>query len=288
LIPLALLVAAVAAAPLKLQQLVVNGLVAGSDVRRLAWLCGAFLGAVLLSAALKFLLGLRLSLVGERVVLLLRERLYANGVADAGGAAGPPQRGTLVTMLAAEAEMVGAFAAAAIATPLVQVGTLVSVIGFVVVSEPWLGLLALVVVAPQVAIVVGVQSRINRRLRERVQAPRDASDRISASDLARVEDEVTADFRRVFETRRRIFLLELSSKFALGAIGTLGKVGILFLGGWLVLEGRSDIGTIVASLTALTRIEGPWRDLVSFFRAASTVRVKYGMLARALALRPAQ
>jgi ABC-type bacteriocin/lantibiotic exporter with double-glycine peptidase domain len=286
LILLSLLVAALAAVPLKFQQLVVNSLVYDGDVRRLAWLCAGFLAAVLASAALKFVLGLRLSVVGERVVLLIRERLYRNGVADANhDAAGAPQRGTLVTMLAAEAEVVGSFAGSAISSPLVQLGTLISVIGFIALSQPWLGVLALAVVVPQAVIVLGIQSRINVQVRARVQSLRDVSDRISASDLARVEDEVVADFRDIFETRRRIFLLKLSSKFALGAISALGKVGILFLGGWLVLHGRSDVGTVVASLTGLTRIEGPWRDLVSFFRTASTVRVKYGMLLPAITQR---
>ena len=253
---------------------------------KLAWLCAGFLAAVLLSAALKFVLGLRLSVVGERVVLMIRERLYANHVGDAArDPAGAPQRGTLVTMLAAEAEAVGSFAGSAISSPVVQIGTLISVIGFIVASQPWLGLLALIVVVPQAAIVLGIQSRINLRVRERVQALRDASDRISTSNLARVEDEVVADFRAIYQTRRRIFLLKLSSKFALGAISAVGKVGILFLGGWLVLEGRSDVGTVVASLTGLIRIEGPWRDLVSFFRTASTVRVKYAMLLPAIAAR---
>jgi ABC-type bacteriocin/lantibiotic exporter with double-glycine peptidase domain len=288
LIFLSLLVAALAAAPLKFQQLVVNSLVGGGDLRRVAWLCAGFFAAVLLSAALKFALGLQLSVVGERVVLQIRQRLYANYVADAlGDAENLPRRGTLVTMLAAEAEVVGSFAGAAIATPLLQLGTLVSVIAFIVVSQPWLGVLAVVVVVPQAAIVAAIQASINHRVRERVQALRDASDRISVSDLARVEDEVLADFRAIFATRRRIFFLKLSSKFALGAISALGKVGILFLGGWLVLEGRSDVGTVVASLTGLTRIDGPWRDLVSFFRSASTVRVKYAMLVRSIAPRQA-
>ena len=241
---------------------------------------------MLLSAGVKFLLGLRLAVVGERVVRLIRERLYENQVADT---ARDPQaadrRGALVAMLTAEAEVVGSFAGAAISTPVVQIGTLVSVIGFIALSQPWLGALALAVVLPQAAIVLGIQSRINGRVRERVQALRDASDRISRSDLARVEAEVLADFRTVYETRRRIFVLKLSSKLALGAISALGKVGILFLGGWLVLDGRSDVGTVVASLTGLARIEGPWRDLVSFFRTASTVRVKYAMLLPAIAAR---
>ncbi len=288
LIGLSVLVAALAAAPLKFQQLVVNSLVQHGDVHRLTWLCAGFLAVVLLSAALKFLLNLNLSVVGERVIRLIRERLYANHVGAAlSSATEAPKRGTLVTMLSAEAEVVGSFAGAAIASPLMQLGTLVSVIAFILASQPWLGVLALGVVAPQAVIVLAIQSRINRRVRERVQLLRNASDRISESDLARVEEEVLAEFRDIFETRRRIFLLKLSSKFALSAISVAGTVGILFLGGWLVLNGRSDVGTVVASVTGLTRIEGPWRELVSFFRSASTVQVKYAMIVRTIMPRQA-
>jgi hypothetical protein len=40
-----------------------------------------------------------------------------------------------------------------------------------------------------------------------------------------------------------------SSKFALSAISLTGTFGILLLGGWLIPNGRSDVGTVVASLT---------------------------------------
>jgi ABC-type bacteriocin/lantibiotic exporter with double-glycine peptidase domain len=157
-----------------------------------------------------------------------------------------------------------------------------SVIAFIFGSQPWLGVLALGIIVPQAGIVVAIQSRINQRVRERVQVLRDASDRISESDLTRVEDEVVTDFQDAFETRCKIFFLKLSSKFALSAISVTGGVGILFLGGWLVLHGRTDVGTVVASLTGLTRLERPWRELVSFFRSASTVRVRYAMLVRSI------
>jgi hypothetical protein len=49
-------VAALAAAPLKFQQLVVNSLMEGGDIHRVAWLCASILGTVLISAALKFVL----------------------------------------------------------------------------------------------------------------------------------------------------------------------------------------------------------------------------------------
>ena len=278
LIALSLSVAALAVVPLRLQQLTINSLVAGGDVSRVAWLCAGILGATLLSAAFKFVLGYRLSVLGKSIVLRIRQVLYANYVSQPAAA---PKRGTLVTMLAAEAESVGEFAGSAIAEPLMQVGTLLSVISFILASQPWLGVLVLGLIVPQAGIVIAVQGRLNRRVRQRVQALRDASDRISEGDLARVEREVMTDFQDVFETERKIFLLKLSAKFVLHAISVAGAVGILFLGGWLVLHGRSDVGTVTASLTGLTRIEGPWRELVSFFRNASTVRVKYAMLVRA-------
>jgi hypothetical protein len=68
----------------------------------------------------------------------------------------------------------------------------------------------------------------------------------------------------------------------LSAISVAGTVGNLFLGGWLVLNDRSDEGTVVASLAGLARLEGPWRELESFFRNASTVRVNYAMLVRSI------
>jgi ABC-type bacteriocin/lantibiotic exporter with double-glycine peptidase domain len=283
LIALSLLVAGVAVLPLKFQELVVNSLVRGGDLHRLAWLCLGFVGAILVSGALKFVMGLRLAIVGERVILLIRERLYRDHVAATQGAADVPTRGTLVAMLAAEAETVGTFAGGAIASPLLQLGTLISVIGFIFASQPRLGVLAVAVILPQAAIVGALQARVNRRVRERVQSMRDASDRISVSDMRRVEAEVLRDFQNIFETRRRIFRIKLSAKLALGTISALGKVGVLFLGGWLVLDGRSDVGIVVASLSGLQRIEGPWRDLVAFFRTASTVRIQYEMLVRAIA-----
>jgi len=283
LLLLALLVAGIAAAPLKLQQLVINGLVEAAEPRLIVWLCVGFLAVVLVSAGLKFLLRLRISVVGERVVLLIRKRLYANLVHDTReGAEGLPTRGTLVTKLAAEAEMVGAFAGSAIAMPLVQLGTLVSVVAFILVQQPWLGLLVVAVVVPQAIIVKALQARINARVKERVMALRRASDRISEADLQAIDQAVNEDFREVYETRKKIFALKLSSKLALQVISAAGIFGILLVGGLLVLDGRSDIGTVVASLTGLKRLEGPWRELIAFFRNASTVRVKYEMLVRSL------
>lgn len=286
LIGLAAAVSVLAAAPLKLQQLVVNSLIEGGGVGLLVRLCAAFLAVVLLSAALKFALNYGMSITGERVIRMIRERLYRNQVAGiAAGDADAPGRGALLSMLSTEAEALGKFAGTAMASPLVQVGTLVSVLLFIVTAEPWLGVLALGVVLPQAVIVLAIQRRINRRVQDRVRALRDVSNRISEGGLDRIDEAILADFETIFATRRTLFVLKLSSKFAMTAISALGVAGVLFLGGLLVLQDRTDVGTVVASLSGLARIDRPWRDLIAFVRSASTVQVKYAMLAGTLARR---
>jgi ABC-type bacteriocin/lantibiotic exporter with double-glycine peptidase domain len=284
---LSLVVAGLAAAPLKFQQVIINHVTQGGSVSLLLWLGAGFLAVIALSAGLKFALNFQISVIGEATVLLIRHRLYGNAVHDRQIDGAPALgQGTLVTMLAAEAEAVGAFAGSAIASPLLQIGTLASVLAFIAWSQPWLGLFALSVVLPQAAIVVANQRRINQRVRERVTHLRAATDRIAKSDLLEIEASVITDFDAIYQARRRIFFLKLSTKFALSVISAGGTVGILLLGGLLVLRGEADIGTVVASVSGLARIEGPWREVVAFFRNASTVQVNYAMIVEAL--RPRQ
>ncbi|HWK63516.1 MAG TPA: ABC transporter transmembrane domain-containing protein [Rhizobiaceae bacterium] len=287
LIFLSLIVAVLAAVPLKFQQLIINGMVESADLTRLAWLCAGFFAAVLLATFLKFTLNYRRMVLGERAVHVIRDRLYANYVADSAAAKGDlPARGTFVAMLIQEAEAVGYFAGIAISTPLMLLGTLVSVLGFIMVSQPLLGILAIIVIAPQAFVAGSVQTRINARVGERVQAMRDASDRISAGELTAVDPMVARDFERIFAVRCRMFFLKQFVKLVLRSISAVGAVCLLFLGGWLVITGQTDVGTVVASLTGLTRIEGPWRELIGFFRGASTTQVQFGMLLKAMVRNP--
>ena len=75
LIGLSLIVAALAAAPLIFQQLVVNSLVQGGDIDRVVGLCAGLLGVALLSAVLKFALNFRLSVLGEHRPAVARAAL---------------------------------------------------------------------------------------------------------------------------------------------------------------------------------------------------------------------
>ena len=62
----------------------------------------------------------------------------------------------------------------------------------------------------------------------------------------------------------------------------LGLVGVLIIGGWLVLQGRSDVGTVVAATVGLAQVRQPWRLLIAFYRNLSAVRVQFEMIRHAL------
>jgi ABC-type bacteriocin/lantibiotic exporter with double-glycine peptidase domain len=279
LIILSVSVAALAVVPLKLQQLAINELVYDKTYEELLLLCAAYFVVVMISVGLKFLRSYRISVLGEGTVRVIRERLYGRHVADIAEAQDDiPEKGTLLSMISTDAEQVGKFAGSAIADPLLMIGILVSVTGFIATAQPMLGIVALGIILPQAVIVLSVQKFINKGVKKRVQVLRRASDSISASDLKTVERGILDDFDEIFETRRKIYRIKLSSKFSLKAINSAGTVGILLLGGWLVIQGQTDVGTVVAALTGLTQISGPWIELVAFFRHASTMRVRFDLI----------
>lgn len=55
------------------------------------------------------------------------------------------------------------------------------------------------------------------------------------------------------------------------------------VGGWLALQGRSDVGTVVAATAGLARLQQPWAQLIAFYRETSAVRVKFDLLRAAAA-----
>jgi len=272
LVALALAIAALAAAPLELQKTIVNGLAETMSVEELVRLSAVYAGVVLLVAGLKLALGYGVARTGDYATRYIRRRLL-----DRDADREPLARGTLVTMLTSEAETIGGFAGTAFALPVVQAGTLLSVLAFITASQPMLGLVALFVVAPQAFIVLAVQRRVTALVRGRVRLIQRASDGLVAGDEAPAGGS-RRDFDDVYDVQRRINRLKQGSKFALNALSTLGLVATLALGGWLVLQGSTDVGTVVAALGGLARIAKPWSDLVAFYRQWSVVGARFDMM----------
>jgi ABC-type bacteriocin/lantibiotic exporter with double-glycine peptidase domain len=49
-----------------------------------------------------------------------------------------------------------------------------------------------------------------------------------------------------------------------------------------VIEGKTEIGTVVAFISGMNRMNDPWGDLVNYFRDLTNAAVKYRLIARVL------
>jgi ABC-type bacteriocin/lantibiotic exporter with double-glycine peptidase domain len=235
------------------------------------------MGVILLSLALKWLMGYRSQILGEDIIRLIRRRLFdaASGTEQSNGII---RVGTLSTAISAEAEDLGKFAGGAFSEPVMQIGTLVSVVGFVASTQPILGAIAFCMIFPQIVIVLYTQTKVNALLAERVRVLRAATDRFSVKHLQEVENSVLEDFDRIFGVRRSMFKWKLSTKFLLSAINGAGTVVVFLIGGVFVLRGQTDVGTVVAATLGLNRLHGPTAFLIAFYRQVSANRVKFELL----------
>jgi len=278
LIILSVMVAGLSAVPLDYQKKIINGLTQGLDFSELLRLGAEMVAVILLSLALKWMLNFQAGLAGEWAIKRLRTRVCEEASSLGKDSERGLEEGTLANMISSESETVGKFVGDAVAEPVLQLGTLVSVVGYIAVTQPRLGLLLFFVVIPQVVILALTQPRINALVAERVQVLRRSINEVTRHDIAKVKQMVLEDFDRIYEARRKIFIWKLSTKFILSAINGFGLVAVLTIGGWLVIEGRSDVGTLVAATIGLGRIEQPWRQLAAFYRNLNAIRVQYELM----------
>jgi ABC-type bacteriocin/lantibiotic exporter with double-glycine peptidase domain len=278
LILLSVAVAALAAVPLEFQRDIINHLTSlDVGAERLVYLGLGMMGVILLSLALKWVLGYRAGTLGEDMIRLIRQRLLWRS-SDINETGESVRKGTMTTAISAEAEELGKFAGGAFSDPVVQIGTLISVIGYISSTQPGLGLIAFSMIVPQIIIVLVSQRKVNVFVAKRVHILRGATDQLTTEDLDAVEQDINALFDDIYETRKRMFLWKLSAKFLLSVINGAGTVGILMLGGWLVLQGKTDVGTVVAATSGLSRIQGPTAFLIAFYRQVSANRIKYELM----------
>ena len=289
LIILAIIAAVLAAAPLELQRHIINTLAGHEKAERLGWLCGGYLVAALAIGGLKYLVNIKSAGLGESTIRSLREDVLHSSSSsinpdEAAGETRKAKSGALVTTISSQAEAVGKFVGDCISTPIVQVGTLLSVLSYMLYTEPRLGVVVLLISIPQVLLVPMIQRRINVHVRERSRTLLRAGDlmvdaeqgrRASASSLG---SEIGKAFETIFLARLHVFKLKFGLKFLVSALQSLAVFVLLFAGGIMVLNGKTEIGIVVAFISGLDRVLDPWREMIAFVRSTSAAKVQFDLI----------
>lgn len=277
---LAILSAAVfglSSVPLELQRRVVNDAIKNGATETIFWLAVTYAGVALLEQVLKMVLNVYRSWVSEDAVRTLRKTL--EDVETTEHCEGDTT-GTHTAMAVAEAEPIGGFVGMAISEPLLQIGILVSVVGYMTYLEPWTLALSAGFLLPQVLFVPVMQRAINRRAERRIRVLRRVSGDI-------VESGVPTDERieRVFELNMGIYKIKYSMNLLMNFMHYAAVAVALGVGGWFATQHRIDVGTVVAVVSGLGKLNDPWGDLVNWARELSVDSVKYRLFADAVGRR---
>jgi ABC-type multidrug transport system fused ATPase/permease subunit len=285
LILLAMLAAVLAMVPLELQRHIINTLAGRERPDALLVLCAGYLAAAWSISGLRYLLNTRSAGLGESAILILRRDVHRVGRSMLGGTreskGGADRAGTLIAMIASEAEAVGKLIGECISTPLVQAGTLLSVLGYMLWTETELGVVVLLVAIPQVLITPLIQRRINALVKVRVGRLRDASDIVAEEMRPPAADrtpQILQAFEEIYGVRLRVFRLKFAMKLALNGLQSVSVFILLLVGGLMVLRGQTEIGIVVAFISGLDRIVEPLRELIAFLRATAVAKVQYDMI----------
>ena len=213
--------------------------------------------------------------IGERSVRALR--LAASKVVD--NIPDPGQdvaiQGVKISMILAEPEPIGTFAGIAVSELVLQIGIMTSVFGYMLYMQPMLALVCLLVFSPQLVFVPLMQAAINRKVRSRIGMLRATSVGALVAGGHPTERAQRARFAEIFEVNLGIVKLRLSMKFLMNVTQNIGKVLVLCVGGWYVIEGRSDVGTVVAFVSGLGNLRDPWSDLVNWYQEVMLTSTRY-------------
>lgn len=269
------------AAPLEIQRRIVNDAIASGAVRAILWLAGAYLGVALAEGGIKLLLNIYRAWVSENAVRHLRRTISAQ-IDDASAALRTADaEGVEIAMVLSETEPVGGFVGISLSEPLLQGGVLLSVFGYMIYLQPQMALLCLLVFSPQFVFVPLMQRAINRRAWARIQTLRDVSGGIVGAVPGDAASTILQNGRidRVFGLNMGIYKLKFSMNFFMNLMYHLGVAVTLAVGGWYAISGRIEVGTIVAFLSGLAKLNDPWGDVVNWFREMTVSGVKYRLIA---------
>jgi ABC-type multidrug transport system fused ATPase/permease subunit len=277
---LSVLVFVLSTAPLELQRRIVNDAVARGATGLIAALALAYAAVALLEGGVKLALNVYRGWVSEREVLRLRRAIGAltgNAVAAEDRALA---EGVEISMVLSEAEPIGGFMGISLSEPLLQGGILLSVFGYLLYLEPWLALLSVAVFSPQLVFVPLMQRAINRRASERIQELRAVSGGIVGATGE--GEEQNGHFERVFALNMGIFKLKFSMNFLMNLMHHLGVAAALGIGGWQAARGQIEVGTVVAFVSGLAKVNDPWGDLVNWFREMTVVGMRYRLVSEGM------
>lgn len=252
-------------------------------------LCGAFVALVLINQGFKYAINVYKGRTAERMLRRIRFELYGRVLRFPLPTFRRMSQGEIIPMVVGEVEPLGGFVGESFSLPAFQGGTLLTILGFLM-WQDWRMALAAVMLYPfQFWLIPKIQRRIRLLSKERTRRVRRLSDRISET-VSGVQEIHAHDTSRyfltgfasqlgdMFELRFRIYNLKFLVKLLNNFIQQLGPFFFYSIGGYLVINGELEMGTLVAAIAAHKDLAAPWKELLAYYEMQQDAAVKYELI----------
>ena len=272
---------------LELPKIIINEAIKGTDFPRvilgfefgqipyLLMLCGVFLGLIVLINAFKWVINVGVGMLGERMLRRLRYMLYERVLRFRMERFRTQRPGEIIQSVLGEIEPLGGFIGEIIATPVFQGGLLTVYIVFIFVQDPYLGAAAVALYPFQAWLIPRLQRKVIRLNRERARNTRQLADWIgeSVSNVGEIHVNDTgrwhlAQVSKRLHTnttiRKDIFERKFTIKFINNFLNQLPPFFFYAVGGYLVIQGDLDFGSLVAVIAAYRDVASPWKELLDY------------------------
>ena len=286
---------------LDLPKSIINEAIGGRDFPRailgyelgqipfLLLLCGIFLALVFINGGFKYFVNVYRGVIGERMLRRLRYLLFGRVLRFPLSQFRKTSQGEIVSMITAETELLSGFIGECISLPAFQGGTLLTILIFMFIQDPILGLAAIALYPIQTYVIPKLQRRVNILRKERTVKVRKLSERIGevvtgirevhAHDTSQYE---LADFSErvgeIYGIRYQTYKLKFFIKFINNFLAQVTPFFFYSIGGYLVIKGDLSFGALVAVLAAYKDMSDPWKELLTYYQIQADARVKYDLL----------
>lgn len=207
-------------------------------------------------------------------------------------------RGTEISsMVKDEVEPMGGFTGDAFVSPALLGGQAITALVFIFVQNVWLGVITAVLVSVQAIIIPRMRARLLVLGRERQLTARQLAGRVGeifegigaihSNDTSNYERaDISARLGHIFKIRYDIYRWKFMVKFINNSLASFTPFLFYIIGGYLALQGRLDIGQLIAVIAAYKDLPGPLKELIDWDQTRQDVQIKYTQVISQFSVEP--
>ncbi|WP_353181190.1 ABC transporter ATP-binding protein/permease [Bosea sp. (in: a-proteobacteria)] len=249
-------------------------------------LSGYFLVLVLINGGFKYVVNVRKGILGERMLRRMRYDLFSQLMRFRPEEMRAVKPAEIASMIKDEVEPIGGFVGDAFIQPVFLLSQALTALVFIMAQSFWLGSIALLIVLAQ-AIIIPILRREQLRLgRERQIASRQLAGRIGEivdagpmiqghGATAYVQSDIAARLGQLFDIRYALYKRKFAVKFLNNLLAQITPFFFYAIGGYFALQGRLDIGQLVAVIAAYRDLPSPIKELIDWDQQRNDVTIKY-------------